>query len=222
VAWLSIAAQDRAIRRDWPFCTILAGADVGLWRGKVTALSADYEVSIVYVLQPEQDGFEYDHAWFPEVRVLSPPIARRPEDPGKPIPHVYREGLDSHPILCLFDPLERGWWPDQLIAATILPLVADWLRFYEAWRATGVWTGGGREHGDGPIMNSPPVSTSPRPDHRLLADRAGLASSRLVLASRIKEGQPPYRSQLKDLQRLLEPLGRTDERPRFPALARAA
>jgi len=31
------------------------------------------------------------------------------------------------------------------IASTILPWASEWLFHYEIWRATGEWTGGGRE-----------------------------------------------------------------------------
>lgn len=195
---------------------------MGLWRGTVTSLSAEYEVSVLFVLRQEQDGFEYDHAWFPEVRVLSPPVTRRPEAPDEPIPHVYREGIDARPVLCLFDPAERGWWPDQFIAATTLPLVADWLRFYEAWVATGVWTGGGREHRPEPIVHRGPERSFPTGIDRMAADRAGLASSRLALASRIAGSEPPYRLQLHDLLRWRLPAATPDVHPLAVPMARAA
>ena len=221
MAWLSVRAQDRAIRREWPFRTVFAGTSMGLWRGTITSLSAEYEISVLYVLQPEQDGFEYDHAWFPEVRVLNAPLTRRPETPDEPIPHVYREGIDARPVLCLFDPAERGWWPDQSIATTTLPLVADWLRFYEAWMATGIWTGGGREHGSGPIGRRMSERPFPTAVDRTVEGHAGLSSSRLTLASRTGGRRPPYRSQLADLlsQRFPDAPRETDVTPEPMATA---
>lgn len=203
MAWLSLAEQDRRIRRDWPFRAVLLGRDLALWRGTVTGLSAPYDISILYALNPEQDGFEYNHAWFPEVRVHAPLLTRCPQAPDIPIPHVYEEGLSPRPMLCLFDPAERGWWPDMAIADTTLPLVGDWLRFYEAWIATGVWTGGGRDHaGIGP----PPAAGGACPPDliRQIERAAKMAASRAVLAASLLTplAGPPARSQLNDLLNL--------------------
>lgn len=205
MAWLSLAEQDRRIRRDWPFRAVLLGRDLALWRGTVTGLSAPYDISILYVLEPEQDGFEYNHAWFPEVRVHAPLLTRRPQTPDVPIPHVYEEGLSPRPMLCLFDPAERGWWGDQAIADTTLPLVADWLRFYEAWMATGVWTGGGRDHAGSYRAIISGTYSSRLSRH--VENRAGMATSRPVLAaSLLRPAGPPARSRMADLLHL--PLGR--------------
>lgn len=156
MASLSLIEQDRLIRRGWPFRTIVLGSDFGLWSGEVVGFSKRYEISIFYVRRHFQDGFEYAHAWFPEVRVRSPLIIRREEEPETPIPHVYGEGVDPKPMLCLFDPAAQGWAPSQSIADTTIPLAADWLRYYEAWQATGIWTGGGRDHATSATTPSSP------------------------------------------------------------------
>lgn len=198
MAWLTLAEQDRRIRRDWQFRAVLVGHDIALWRGTVTSLSATYDISIVLALHPEQDGFEFAHSWFPEVRVQAPVLTRRPQEPDVPMPHVYEES-SPRPMLCLFDPAERGWWPDMPIADTTLPLVADWLRFYEGWMATGVWTGGGRDHAG--AYRPPPsgAAHSSRLTHQV--ERAtGMSASRSVLAALLlAPARPPARSKMTDL-----------------------
>ena len=53
------------------------------------------------------------------------------------IPHTYG---NERP--CFFDP-KNDWRPDMKIAVTIIPWLSLWLFYYEVWRATGTWYGGG-------------------------------------------------------------------------------
>lgn len=220
MAGLTIERQDRLIRRDWPFRTVLLGDSLALWRGFVTGLSAAYDVSILYVTRPLRDGYEYAHSWFPEVRVIAPEIRRRAEEPDTPIPHVYDESTAHRPMLCLFDPAENGWSPDQSIAATTIPLIADWLRFYEAWMATGVWTGGGRDHAAHvatPLHHAPPCPVA----ERRVTDAAGMTASRNTIATRVPAlPTGAARWQLLDLRRL--PSAHAEQGVTTPAMALAA
>ncbi len=170
MAALSIAEQDRRIRAAWPtFRTIIAGKRLGIWRGTLRGLSHPYEIEIVYARNRSGDPFRYAYAWFPEVTVLDPPLSRRADDPDDPIPHVYNDPGCDQPVLCLFDPRADGWERNQAIADTILIWTASWLRFYEAWHATGIWTGGSAPHGPRTLPAStaiddeaPAISTSVR------------------------------------------------------------
>ncbi len=45
--------------------------------------------------------------------------------------------------LCLY--LPGQWSGEKPIAVTIVPWASVWLYFYEVWRATGEWLGGGVE-----------------------------------------------------------------------------
>jgi hypothetical protein len=180
---LSLVQQDRLIRRQWPFRTVLLGEHFGLWRGTVFGLSAPYEISIMYVRHHFQPGFEYAYPFFPQVLVHAPLITRRAEAPDDPIPHVFDEGRTEYPSLCLFDPAERGWDSSRAIAATTIPWAADWLRFYEAWQATGVWTGGGRDHFiPGPDDPGDPVGTPTIAADNRAARLIGTSASRALLA----------------------------------------
>jgi hypothetical protein len=57
------------------------------------------------------------------------------------IPHTY-----STEEPCLFYPNGTAWRSDMKIAFTIIPWLALWLYYYEVWRATGDWLGGGICH----------------------------------------------------------------------------
>ena len=204
MANLSNAQQDALIRASWPgFRTVVAGIRLAIWRGTIQGLSHRYEVKVIYARNRRGDPFRYDYAWFPEVTVLDPPLCARADDPLDPIPHVYNDPTSDQPILCLFDPRDDGWSREQAIADTILVWTASWLRFYEAWHATGVWTGGSAPHGHRALPQSdraddnilPPSATPSRRRQALftstcedalllgLADPDLSALSRLVRAS---------------------------------------
>lgn len=107
------------------------------WIGPVRPQYANYTLDIRYRL-----------GGWPEVRVVSPPLVRRPDDAEGALPHVYPPADD--PVLCLFDPHEGEWMPDMSIAETTVPWSLDWLTCYEHWLMTGCWTGGGRHAGSLP------------------------------------------------------------------------
>lgn len=197
MAVMPLAEQDRLIRRAWPFRTILLGNGMALWRGTVTALSRPYDVSIFYVPRRDCDSFTFAHADFPEVRVHSPPVTRRAEEPDTPIPHVFDEGLVRLPPLCLFDPRERGWDASRAIAETTIPWIADWLRFYEAWQATGHWAGGGREHDRRVVAG--PAGRCPARLTAAIDEFFGMGTSRAVMTTaEARAALPVARAQLAD------------------------
>ena len=194
MAALSIGEQDRLIRAAWPSIrTIIAGKRLGIWRGVIQGLSCPYEIEIIYARNRRGDPFRYAYAWFPEVTVLDPPVSRRAEDPDDPIPHVYNDPDHDQPILCLFDPRADGWGRHQAIADTILVWVAGWLRFYEAWQATGIWTGGSAPHGPMARPATAAVEDEPLPAlaSRMRQIRRELLSSVSVDALRVRFGHDP-------------------------------
>lgn len=183
MAALSIHEQDQRIRSDWPAIrTVFISRRLGIWRGFIQGLSHPYEVEIVDARNRDWDPFHYLYAPFPEVTVLSPSLSRRPEQPDVPIPHIYTDPDRDQPVLCLFDPRAKGWGPHQAIADSILVWTASWLRFYEAWHATGVWTGGGASHG--PIPRRTSVAVRGDKPNRPTGHPSHL---RRVLVSRVSE-----------------------------------
>jgi hypothetical protein len=95
-----------------------------------TARSVTYRVRI-----------EYRAGDAPRVNVLSPKL--EPREPGGRLPHVYPGNR-----LCLYLPGADEWTPDMSLAHTIVPWISEWLFFYETWRVTSVWLGGGVEPAD--------------------------------------------------------------------------
>lgn len=63
------------------------------------------------------------------------------------IPHTYKANYiaDDNQIvqLCLFYPRYREWEPHLYISEYFIPWAIEWLFYYEYWRITGHWLGGG-------------------------------------------------------------------------------
>ena len=78
---------------------------------------------------------EYRPPRVPKAWLLDPVL--EPRNPGDDIPHTYG---NERP--CFFHP-RNDWRPDMKIALTIVPWLSLWLFYYEVWRATGTWYGGG-------------------------------------------------------------------------------
>lgn len=96
-----------------------------------TAISRDYELELTY----SRNGS-------PVVRVISPNIEVLAAGSGI-VPHLYER---KHPVrLCLYLPKTREWGSEMILAHTLVPWAAEWLFHFEAWLATGEWSGGG-EH----------------------------------------------------------------------------
>jgi hypothetical protein len=104
-------------------CTIAAAQLVCTGELQPLPIADTYQVRIVYKLGDS-----------PDITVVDPPLRRR--DDGAPIPHLY-----EHDRLCLYLPGSKEWWPDKYLAITIIPWTTEWLAYYEAWHATGVWLG---------------------------------------------------------------------------------
>jgi hypothetical protein len=85
-----------------------------------------YRVRITYCL-----------GWHPKAEVLNPRPLRR--HPDQRVAHTV--GADHVP--CLFTPNAGDWRSSMWLSHTIVPWLAEWLIFYEGWRATGRWHGGG-------------------------------------------------------------------------------
>src|SRR5579859_4514960 len=128
---LSVHEQVAWMRVYWPSFACSAARNKLVCRGSVqpTPLNEFYRFVIVYVVGHR-----------PHVFV---PGQLRRRDPERRIPHTYS---DDEP--CLFYSSE--WRSDMKIATSIVSWLLLWLHYYEIWRATGEWLGGGIEHGEGP------------------------------------------------------------------------
>jgi len=79
---------------------------------------------------------EYRPGRYPRVLVLEPPLERR--HPDQPVAHT---NGPSEP--CLFTIANGDWGSGMYLGQTIVPWLLEWLVFYELWRGTGRWFGGG-------------------------------------------------------------------------------
>lgn len=141
---LSIDRQNEAMRRLWPRFAVKGLNRVdhsARWIGEVKPQFARFTLEIRYSLGS-----------FPQTRILSPDLVRRPGDAEGALPHVYPPADD--PRLCLFDPEAGEWTSKMAIAETIVPWALDWIACYEWWLMTGVWRGGGRHAGDPPAESA--------------------------------------------------------------------
>jgi hypothetical protein len=101
-----------------------------------STLVAEGDISPNALAETYRVRVDYRQNKKPRTWVLSPQLVVRP--PWRAIPHMFDQER-----LCLF--LEGEWTVDMYVADTIIPWAAEWLHYYELWRATGKWHGGGHE-----------------------------------------------------------------------------
>lgn len=120
-------------------CSVSKGLLVCRGTIKPTEVNRAYKVRV-----------EYRAKEAPRVFVDDPPLRRR--KPDERIPHTYDEDRP-----CLFLPRSGEWRSDKFVARTIIPWLSEWLFYYEVWRATGEWLGGGVH----PTVPGEPRTTEP-------------------------------------------------------------
>lgn len=98
----------------------------------------------------------YTERGVPKVYVVSPKLARRPQEPETPIPHTHEYTTPGMERPCLYYPKSLEWTPYMLLATSIMPWLLSWLVDYEVWYATGEWLGGGMPHGSTKGTDDPP------------------------------------------------------------------
>ncbi|NTZ05550.1 hypothetical protein FCJ60_07090 [Burkholderia metallica] len=77
---------------------------------------------------------------WPSMFVISPDLVA--SNNGKRPPHIYGyKGVQTE--LCLWWPKQREWNREMRFIETYIPWTAEWLWYYEYWRSTGKWVGGG-------------------------------------------------------------------------------
>lgn len=124
---------------------------------RFVVLESDRRLDAFGIVQPTPAhgvysvGVRYSWGMEPRVGVLEPPL--RPRRARERIPHTF--GPDEP---CLYVPGTRQWDASMLLATTIIPWLNEWLWFYESWRVTGCWQGGGADHNaDGtPVLSVAP------------------------------------------------------------------
>ena len=100
-------------------------------------------VSVYMKIQPTAESIKYTlriecrvERSYVNIFVVDPVIGKEFE--GKSIPHMYNDGS-----LCLFYPEYREWKYTDAWAETLIPWASLWLYYFELWKFTGEWLGGG-------------------------------------------------------------------------------
>ena len=93
---------------------------------KPTDVSVDYKVRLVV-----QQGRKSVDVFVEEPRINL-------YQNGKKVPHIYSNGS-----LCLYYPEYQEWNYRDSWAETLIPWTSLWLFYYEIWKDTGNWLGGG-------------------------------------------------------------------------------
>lgn len=142
---LSVEEQDWRLRARCPqFRLVVQAGWIGIWEGALTPICQTYRVRIVYFSRHYFDGWQLANPYV-SVFVVDPPIGPDPRGTGEPPQHVYRLGHPPEfPRLCIHDPIEDRWRPDEAIVDRIIPWTIKWLFFHEEWVDSGEWKGGGR------------------------------------------------------------------------------
>jgi hypothetical protein len=171
MTYLSVDEQDAAIRRDFPDFELKAKADwIGVWEGPVKPAGKTYRIRIVYFRKTIFDGWTLANPYV-TVHVVDPPIGAEAVKEEHLLPHIYWNDRNPEwPSLCLWDPKEMFWTPEQMIATTILPWTAEWLLFFEYWQITGEFRGPGR-HPDRRRKSCPKPPEDLDPEIRVRRER---------------------------------------------------
>ncbi|WP_245302084.1 hypothetical protein [Bradyrhizobium sp. LTSP885] len=140
---MTIEAQIADMASLWPgFRLTNRDGPTASWQGPVRPLLQTFAVDITYRAPLIIEQLNVRDLQ-PRVRVLSPPLRRRPGDPLGSLPHVYYT-QDGDVRLCMLDPDADDWSPFDSLAHTTVPWIIEWLAAYEGWRATRRWTASGR------------------------------------------------------------------------------
>lgn len=91
-------------------------------------------------------SFECKYGYRPKAYLKNQGLLKSEDD--RP-PHLYEcqyygEGREKLQ-LCLYMPGTNEWNDEMLIADTFIPWATEWLYYYEIWRMTGKWLGGGHD-----------------------------------------------------------------------------
>ncbi len=98
---------------------------------------------IFLILKPTDTSPEYTVKLLaqinsPEVRIYVANPKINPIENGKVVPHLFSDGS-----LCLYYPKNNEFKYSDSWADTIIPWTSLWLFYYEIWKETDEWLGGG-------------------------------------------------------------------------------
>ncbi|WP_455538672.1 hypothetical protein [Terrisporobacter sp.] len=124
---ITLAKQAMAIDKQYSnFRTEITGDGHLICIGNISpsSISRKYTIKITYIIGKR-----------PKVEVINPKL----KDVKEKIPHTYMQNE-----LCLYYPKFKEWTKYDYISETIIPWCSLWLYYYEIWKVTGEWLGGGK------------------------------------------------------------------------------
>lgn len=108
--------------------------DKSIVRGKLKLIlklkPTDYSIEYKILLTAKQNSEKV------KIFVIEPKIVSLKN--GNTIPHVFHDNS-----LCLYYPKHNEWNYREPWAETLIPWTSLWLFYYEIWKETGEWIGGG-------------------------------------------------------------------------------
>jgi hypothetical protein len=132
ISTISIREQGAWIRTRYPAFRYKVSGGLLVCKGELRPTP----VSQVFAVEVRYHAGKWPRAFVPGGQL-------QPLKPEGRIPHSYGP---TEP--CLFYPHIQSWHSDMKLADTLIPWLCVWLAFYEMWRATGKWYGGGITHGE--------------------------------------------------------------------------
>ena len=171
MTYLTVDEQDAAIRRDFPDFELTAKADwIGVWEGPLKPAGKTYRVRVLYFRRKYFNGWSLENSYV-AVQLVDPPVGADALRNDKLLPHIFWNYRNpAWPSLCLWDPKEIFWSPEQTIASTIIPWTSEWLLFFEYWQITGEFRGPGR-HPDRNPNACPKLQENLDPEARARGER---------------------------------------------------
>lgn len=140
---LQLVEQKALIEIKYPDSDTSIKNGILYWRGivKPTAFSKEYQLKM-----------EYRMGKYPKMWLY---VEDMNEQLTHVIPHHYSIDLDNKMIeLCLFKPRLKEWMKHYPLSETIIPWAIEWTYYYEIWKVTGEWKGGGDHPTDKDCKNS--------------------------------------------------------------------
>lgn len=131
---LKLVEQQNDLKMAFPESDVKIKNGMLTWWGKVKTgpFSIEYDLKIEYKMEK-----------YPKIWLLNADVE---EGKWDRIPHHYNTDEKEKIIqLCLFKPKYKEWKKQYYLSKTIIPWAIEWLYFYEIWKITGKWKGGG-EH----------------------------------------------------------------------------
>lgn len=129
---LKLVEQKNDLELKYPDSEVWIKSGVLTWIGKVKTnpFSKEYDLKV-----------EYKMGKSPQVWLMNEVVEDNKE---YRTPHNYGVDEKEKSIqLCLYKPRNKEWMKHYSIADTIIPWAIEWIYFYELWKITGEWKGGG-------------------------------------------------------------------------------